>query len=85
MTDCSHPLLAHPRERWAEILGRIYVRQIETLGYKEFEYERILLPTGRFLYKLIFCSRAPAGGKIWRGISSRKADGQATFEFGAGA
>lgn len=67
----------------AEVLTRIYRKQLETLGYSQFEFERISLPTGRFLYKLIFCSRNPAGGKIWRGISARKADGQTHFPFGS--
>jgi three-Cys-motif partner protein len=71
-----------PLERRADILTNIYLRQLRTLGYSEFEFERISLPTGRFLYKLIFCSRAAAGGKIWRGISTKKADGQTTFNFG---
>lgn len=71
-----------PLERRADVLTEIYLRQLRTLGYSEFELERISLLTGRFLYKLIFCSRAPAGGRIWRGISSKKADGQTTFNFG---
>ena len=70
-----------PPERRADVLTEIYLKQLRTLGYSEFETERISLPTGRFLYKLIFCSRAPAGGKIWRGISTKKADGQTTFNF----
>jgi three-Cys-motif partner protein len=70
-----------PLERRAEVLTNIYLGQLRTLGYTEFEFERISLPNGRFLYRLIFCSRAPAGGKIWRGISSKKADGQTTFNF----
>ncbi|HEY8747178.1 MAG TPA: three-Cys-motif partner protein TcmP [Tepidisphaeraceae bacterium] len=72
-----------PAERRAEVLSEIYIKQLRTLGYSEFEFERISLPTGRFLYKLIFCSRASAGGKIWRGISNKKADGQSTFDFGS--
>lgn len=73
---------AAPPERRAEVLTRIYLNQLRTLGYSQFEFERISLPSGRFLYKLIFCSRSPAGGKIWRGISAKKADGQTSFEFG---
>lgn len=80
-TSWRDELLAQPRDRWAEVLRQIYVRQIRTLGFTFFEYERISLRSGRFLYKLIFCSRSPAGAKIWRGISQRKADGQNTFGF----
>ncbi len=73
---------AAPPERRAEILTNIYLKQLGTLGYSEFDSERISLLNGRFLYKLIFCSRAKAGGNIWRGISAKKADGQTTFDFG---
>jgi three-Cys-motif partner protein len=70
------------REQWPEVLRQIYEQQIRSLGYVEFEYERISLPSGRFLYRLIFCPRDKIGGKIWRGISQKKADGQTTFDFG---
>jgi three-Cys-motif partner protein len=72
-----------PAERRADILSDIYIRQLRTLKYTEFEYERISLPTGRFLYKLIFCSRAEVGAKIWRGVSNKKPGGQTTFDFGS--
>jgi three-Cys-motif partner protein len=75
-------MTAAPPDRWAQILTDLYVAQIKTLGYTEFEYERISLPTGRFLYKLIFCSRHKAGGLIWRNVSRRKPGGQGTFDFG---
>jgi hypothetical protein len=75
-------MLETPREKWAQILGDLYIKQIRTLGYLEFEQERISLPNGRFLYKLIFCSRHKAGGKIWRGVSRKKPGGQQTFDFG---
>jgi len=77
-------MLKHPRRNWPDVLRDIYVSQIRTLGYTKFEYERISLPKGRFLYRLIFCSKDEAGLNIWRGISSRKADGQNTFDFGSG-
>jgi three-Cys-motif partner protein len=70
-----------PPDGRADVLTTIYLRQLRTLGYSEFEFERISLLSGRFLYKLIFCSRAEAGGKIWRGISNKKADGQTSFNF----
>jgi hypothetical protein len=74
-------LPAPPRARWAEVLTEIYVEQIRSLGYVEFDYERISLPTGRFLYKLIFCSKHKAGGRIWRNVARKKRDGQDTFDF----
>jgi three-Cys-motif partner protein len=64
------------RDKWAEALHDIYIQQIKKLGYKYFEDERIALPNGRYLYKLIFCSAHPMGAKIWRGISKKKPDGQ---------
>jgi three-Cys-motif partner protein len=81
-TSWRDQMLGAPKHAWPEVLRKIYVSQIRTLGYTEFEYERISLPSGRFLYRLIFCTRDPVGLKIWRGISSRKVDGQGTFDFG---
>ena len=72
-----------PSDSWAQVLSDIYVRQIGSLGYTHFNSERISLPNGRFLYKLIFCSALEVGAKIWRGIAIRKPDGQNTFDFGA--
>jgi three-Cys-motif partner protein len=64
---------------WAHALSELYTERIRGLGYSHFESERISLPNGRFLYKLLFCSANPAGAKIWRGISKRKPGGQDTF------
>jgi len=75
-------MLRVSRASWPEVLRTIYVAQIRKLDYTEFEYERISLPTGRFLYRLIFCSKDKAGARIWRGIASKKADGQTSFDFG---
>lgn len=69
-----------PRERRAEVLRKLYVSQIGTLGYTNFEYERITM-AGRPLYVLIFCSRSELAAKLWRGISQIKADKQRTFKF----
>ena len=74
-------MLEVPRERWAEVLGKIYVAQIKSLGYRFFDFERIARSDGRFLYRLIFCSRGEAGLKIWRGIAMRKAGGQGSLNF----
>lgn len=71
-----------PREQLAEAFRELYKVQIAKLGYTEFEYERIP-STGRPLYLLIFCSKDPAGSKIWRGIVQKKPDQQRTFDFGS--
>ena len=68
------------RSRRAEVLRELYVSQIRTLGYTEFEYERISMKSHP-LYILIFCSRSKLAAKLWRGISQKKPDGQRTFEF----
>ncbi len=69
-----------PRDRWAEVLRELYVAQIKSLGYTQFEYERI--STNKHpLYILIFCSRSELAAKLWRGISGKKRDGQRTFDF----
>ncbi|MCP4708636.1 MAG: three-Cys-motif partner protein TcmP [Planctomycetes bacterium] len=67
-------------ENRAQILRDLYIKQIEKLGYSEFEYERISAQ-GRPLYRLIFCSRHEVAAKIWRGILSKKPNGQKTFDF----
>ncbi|MGD0571416.1 MAG: three-Cys-motif partner protein TcmP [Sedimentisphaerales bacterium] len=69
-----------PRERRAEVLRELYVSQIKTLGYTNFEYERITMGNHP-LYVLIFCSRSDLAAKLWRGISQIKADKQRTFKF----
>jgi three-Cys-motif partner protein len=65
-----------PRDRWVEMLSSMYVEQIRKLGYTQFEHERIRSAEGSPLYKLIFCSKHEAGGKIWRNISKRNPRGQ---------
>jgi three-Cys-motif partner protein len=67
---------------WADGMRRLYVSQIESLGYSEFEYERIEA-RGRPLYVLIFCSKDKAGARIWRGISSTKPNKQRMLDFDA--
>ena len=81
--DWLGALQRSPQTKLAEVLREVYISRLKTLGYKHFEYERISRP-GHPLYLLIFCSNHPAGGKIWRGISSIKPDAQRTFDFGAG-
>ncbi|MCK4871866.1 MAG: three-Cys-motif partner protein TcmP [Phycisphaerales bacterium] len=71
-----------PPSRCAELLRQLYEQQIRALGYKHFESERISGPGGRRLYLLLFCSKHDLGAKIWRGIASRKRDGQGTLPFG---
>jgi three-Cys-motif partner protein len=70
---------ATPPDRWVDVLRELYEERLRLLGYSEFDYERIKRTDGRPLYRLIFCSKDKAGGKIWRGISSRKPDGQDHF------
>jgi three-Cys-motif partner protein len=70
-----------PPDRWVDVLREIYEEQLRKLGYTEIEYERIRRTDGRPLYRLIFCSRDKAGGKIWRGISQRSPDGQGQFQW----
>jgi three-Cys-motif partner protein len=69
-----------PHDRRAEVLRELYVTQIQSLGYTEFEYERIQMK-GHPLYILILCSCHPLAAKLWRGISRQKPDGQKTFPF----
>jgi three-Cys-motif partner protein len=69
-----------PPHRWVEAFLTLYCRQIGSLGYTEFAYEGIP-STGQRLYWLIFCSKHPAGAKIWGGISQKKPDNQQTFDF----
>lgn len=69
-----------PRHRLAEVLRKLYVQQIEVLGYEYFDYERISM-RNHPLYILIFRTRHEVGAKIWRGISGIKPDGQRTFTF----
>jgi three-Cys-motif partner protein len=68
------------REHLAEVLRELYVKQIKSLGYTQFEYERIMMK-GHPLYILIFCSRSELAAKLWRGISQKKPNGQRTFKF----
>ena len=70
-----------PWDQRAQVLLRIYEGQIRTLGYNHFEYERIRVPNGPFLYRLVFCSRHPKGAEIWRNTSRFKPDGQYSFDF----
>jgi three-Cys-motif partner protein len=69
------------KSEWATILCGLYKKQIASLGYTFFEEERISNRSGRYLYKLIFCTSAEAGIRIWRGVSLRKPGGQGTFNW----
>jgi len=70
-----------PVQQRAEILRKLYVNQLKTkLGYKEFEYERISFKNHP-LYILIFCSRHKLAAKLWRGISTKKPDGERMLPF----
>jgi three-Cys-motif partner protein len=79
--DWRDKLKTTARTKWATALGDLYKTRIASLGYSNFEEERISNSAGRFLYKLIFCTSADAGMKIWRGVSSRKPGGQGSFNW----
>lgn len=71
-----------PTHRQAEILRNTYIEVIRTeLKYDEIDFERIRTASGQPLYYLIFCSRDPAGSRLWRRIASKKLDGQRTWDF----
>jgi len=72
---------ATPPHRWVDVLRELYEVQLRRLGFSEFHYERICREDHRPLYRLIFCSRSKAGGKIWSGTSSKKPDDQRHFEW----
>jgi three-Cys-motif partner protein len=78
--DWLSNVLKAPKSKWAERLRGLYEKQIRTLGYSEFEYERISAKRHP-LYRLIFCSRDKAATRIWRGISKKKPDGQYSINF----
>ena len=78
--DWRSILNATPSNRLAEVLRELYVNQIRSLGYSEFEYQRINMK-GRPLYILIFCSRSNLAAKLWRRISITESDGQRRLPF----
>lgn len=71
-----------PRDNHAEVLRKLYVSQIKSLGYTHFEYRRIYAK-GHPLYILILCSRSNIAAKLWRGISQIEHNGQRIFKFEA--
>jgi three-Cys-motif partner protein len=73
-------LNATPSDRLTEVLRELYVNQIRSLGYSEFEYERINMK-GRPLYILVFCSRSDFAAKLWRRISITESDSQRRLPF----
>ncbi|MGD2109390.1 MAG: three-Cys-motif partner protein TcmP [Phycisphaerae bacterium] len=79
--DWRAALNAAPQEKWAEVLRDLYRHQLQELGYRCFEYERIRARKHP-LYLLIFCSRHPTAAMLWRNIASTKPDGQRTLDFG---
>ncbi|MBP7049581.1 MAG: three-Cys-motif partner protein TcmP [Phycisphaerae bacterium] len=73
--DWRSLLDAAPTDRRAEVLRNLYVDQIRSLGYCEFEYQRISMK-GHPLYILIFCSRNKLAAKLWQGVSIKESDNQ---------
>jgi len=78
--DWRAVLDATPTERLAEVLRNLYVEQIRSLGYCEFEYQRINMK-GHPLYILIFCSRSDLAAGLWRRISITESDSQRRLPF----
>lgn len=78
--DWRSLLNAVPMDRRAEVLRKLYVDQIRSLRYCEFEYQRIYTK-GHPLYILIFCSRSELAAKLWRRISDKGSDSQRRFPF----
>ena len=78
--DWRAVLDATPTERLAEVLRNLYVEQIRSLGYCEFEYQRINMK-GHPLYILIFCSRSVLAAGLWRRISITESDSQRRLPF----
>lgn len=74
-------MTSQPKDKWAQELAKIYVEQFKTLGYRYFDYERISLPKGAPLYRLIFCTKDKHGAKLWAGIAQNRPDGQRSFDF----
>lgn len=70
-----------PHHRLCDRFLKLYQGQIEKLGYRYFDYERISTDRGP-LYRLIYASRNQVGLRIWRRVAQRKPDRQDTFDFG---
>ncbi len=80
-SDWRTALDTAPQTQWAQVLRDLYRTQIQRLGYRHFEYERILARKHP-LYLLILCSRHSLAAKLWRKIASIKPNGQRTINFG---
>lgn len=65
-----------PEDRHAQVLRELYQKQLETLGYKCFEFEAVQNSSDRDIYKLLYASRVEIGAQIWRRISSIDEGGQ---------
>jgi three-Cys-motif partner protein len=78
--DWRSTLDATPHDSLAEVLRKLYVQQIASLGYTEFEYRRIYAK-GHPLYVLIFCSRDPFAAGLWQRISNKESDNQRMLPF----
>jgi len=71
----------NPPDHRADILNKIYIKQIESLGYPHYSSIRIARSEGQFLYKLIFFSKHKLGVDLWEKVSHKEADGQRQFEW----
>ncbi len=64
-----------PQNR-AAALVEVFKRQLRSLDYCSFEEERIFREDSRRLYKLVFASKDPTGGRIWSNVAKTKPDKQ---------
>ena len=70
-----------PQDELASVFYNLYSEQLRRLGYGYIDAKRIYKKGTRRLYKLVFCSRDEAGGRIWRKISLKGPDAQRSFDF----
>lgn len=75
-TDRWRKYFDRAADRRAQVLRELYQQQLESLGYKHFEFEAVQNSRDVDIYKLLFASKHPAGLKIWKGISRVDEGGQ---------
>lgn len=79
--DWRRLLQDRPRSAFAEGLRELYSTQIQKLGYKPPEMERIALAQGARLYMLMFFSKDDFAIGLWQRTARTKPGGQRTFGF----
>lgn len=78
--DWRSILESMPQDHLAQALRELYIRQIRSLGYSEFRFQRINAK-GHPLYILILCSRSERAAKLWSAIARREPNGQRMIPF----